>query len=165
MTETKHTEIIDRVRAIAGTCYCMVTMGEIMDVIQRVSPGANAEQTEKLIRDCQRVVQIVSQEEKEKMLQAAYPEERTEQRPNPALMDTAFCILLQRRMDPKVKNCWIQAVEKDARLRTILRNRKNTAPERLAESLGVSQEDFYCLEREIINLYYTCADKVRMGKI
>lgn len=165
MTEIECKEVIERVRAIAGTCYSMVTEGEIKDVINRVNPHISVYQMEHLIQDCKQYVQIVSAEEKQKMLQNMYPEQYAENKPDPALIDSFFCILLHRNMDSSAKAYWESVVDSDERFHTILQNRRNLPPESLAEVLGISLEELYYLEREIIKLYYSCSSKVTEGKV
>lgn len=164
MTELECQEVLDRVKAIAGTCYSMVTAEEIKDVINKVNPHISVFQMESLIQDCKQYVQIVTPEEKQKMLQSTHPEEYIEHKPDLSLIDRFFCIFVQREIDPEVKICWKKAVDTNDRLRTILQNRRNSAPELLAEALEISLEDLYYLEREIIKLYYACSDKVREDK-
>lgn len=159
MTEQEYQQILDRIKAIGGS-HSVATEKEITDEISRMNPHISVYQLDKLIRESKQLIQIVSQEEKNLLLQSMCPEEYEKDKPDIALIDKFFCVLVQREMDPEVRTCWEESLDQHALYRIIMEKRSTTAAEQLAEELGISLEELYYLERDLIKAYYTCSDHV-----
>lgn len=160
MTEQEYQIILDRIKAIGGS-RSVATEKEITDLITRMHPHISVYQLDKLIRESKQFIQIVSQEEKNMLLQSVCPEEYEKDKPDISLIDRFFFVLVQREMNPEVRACWEESLDQHVHYRIIMEKRSTTAPEQLAEELSISLEELFYLERDLIKTYYTCSDHVR----
>lgn len=163
MTQMQFYETVERIKTIGGMCFSMVTPSEIETAALRVDPNISYQQMEALIEVCSQYLQIVSEARKREALATIHPPnlDSTSRESNPSLIDRFYCILMQREMDPNVKEHWLQTLRQDVRLWNIHKSRPVTTPQQLAKSLDISLEAFYALEKEMIKLYYASSDDVR----
>lgn len=163
MTQLQFHETVERIKAIGGMCFSMVTPSEIKTVALREDPNISFQQMASLIEACSQYLQIVSESRKREVLETIHPPnlDSTSRESNLALIDRFYCILMQREMDPNVKKHWLQTLGQDVRLWKIYKSRPVTTPQQLAKSLDISLEAFYALEKEMIKLYYASSDDVR----